>query len=81
MGRTIQSITVDYSGSNDGHRLSLEERTSAVNAERWSIKSAHPTKTRFTHFKTNSNIYRVLRCCVLMKKSKHSETHEMGYAK
>ena len=39
------------------------------------------TITFFTHFKTNTksiSIYRVLRCCVLLKKSKHCESHEMG---
>ena len=42
----------------------------------------HPT-TLFTHFKTNTksiDIHRVLRFCVLMKKSKRSERHEMGQA-
>ena len=50
--------------------------------ERWNIQSAHPI-TLFTHFKTNTksiNMYRLLRCCVLIKKSKHSESHEMGQA-
>ena len=49
-------------------------------AMRWNIESTHPM-ILFTHFKTNTksiDIYRVLRCCVLMKKSKHSESHEMG---
>ena len=44
------------------------------------ILSAHP-KTLFTHFKTKTksiDTYRVLRCCVLMKISKHSDTHGMG---
>ena len=34
-----------------------------------------------THFKRNTksiDIYSVLRCCVLMKKSNYSESHEMG---
>ena len=50
--------------------------------DRWNIQRAHPI-TPFTHFKTNTksiDIYRVVRCCVLMKKSKHSENHEMGQA-
>ena len=35
----------------------------------------------FSNFKTNTksiDIDRVFRCCVLMKKSKHRESHEMG---
>ena len=37
--------------------------------------------TLFTHFKTNTkyiDVYTVLRCSELVKKSKHSESLEMG---
>ena len=40
-----------------------------LNTERWNIMSAHHI-TLFTHFKTTTksiDIFRVLRCCVLMK--------------
>ena len=50
--------------------------------ERWNIQSANPI-TLFTHFKTNTksiDIHRVLRCSVLMKKSKHCGSNEMGQA-
>ena len=50
-----------------------------IDPERWNIKRAH-LRTLFTHFKTNPktiSIYRVLGCCVLYKKSKHSKSNEM----
>ena len=62
------------------HTFAYLLRKAWFRLERWNIKSNHPI-TLFTHFKTNTkfiDMYRVLRCCVLMKKSKHSESHEMG---
>ena len=48
--------------------------------ERWSIESTHPI-TLFTHFKTNTKsiaIYRVLRCCELLKNQNIVTVHEIG---
>ena len=48
--------------------------------QRDGIYSVNPI-TLFTHFKTNTksiDIHRVLRCSVLLKKSKHCESNEMG---
>ena len=72
--RTIQIVQNNY--------VSYDRSFNVLKAERWNLQRANPI-TPFTHFKTNTksfNIYRVLSCCVLLKKLKQSENHDVGQA-
>ena len=79
--RCLASGTCSRSSDRTSHRYQtnrLNQRRVFIGpkAESWNILSAHSI-TLFTHFKTSTksiDIYKVLRCCVLMKKSKHSES-------